>query len=142
MTNKFASLEFPVDEPGRMVIMHPGSNQPFRDAEGKEAYIDLLSGDSQKAQAFDRRVLAQRIARRNPTTNLAVEEIEASQIDRMAHLTTGWSLVGRDGTKLDVECNEANARELYSAPIMFWLREQVAFYQSNRANFFGASSTT
>lgn len=140
MSDKFASMALPVDAPSRMPILHPFSNQPLRGPDGQDGFIELLSGDSQKAAAFDRKIAAQRLARRN-RTSLTIEEIEAEITERMAVLTTAWLLVGLDGEVIDVPCSEANARELYAHKGMAWLREQVIAHQGNRANFSQASST-
>lgn len=140
--SRFAALALPIDEPGRMTIMHPVTGQPLRDADGAEGYLDLLSNDSLKAQAFDRKLTTQRLARRNRATTLTAEEIDAESTDRFAALTAGWYLVGLDGAPIAVDFTEAAARELYAAPAMLWLREQVAAWQANRANFSKASSRT
>ena len=140
MSDRFAALALPVDEAARMVIMHPITGQPLRDASGSEAYIDLLSNDSQKAQAFDRKRTTQRIERRARAATLTAEELEAEATDKFAAQTTGWSLLGLGGEPLDIAFSEAVARELYAAPPMMWLREQVAIFQANRANFGKASS--
>jgi hypothetical protein len=142
MSDRFAALALPVDEAGRMIIMHPITGQPLRTSDGSEGYIDLLSNDSQKAQAFDRRQTTQRLQRRNRVATLTGEELEAEVTDRFAALTTGWSLVGLDGAPIAVDFSEAAARELYAAPAMVWLREQVALFQANRANFGKASSNS
>lgn len=139
MTNKFAGLALPVDEPGHMVLKHPVTNQPIRDADGNEAYIDLLSLDSQRALTFDRASgdrRLERVARGQMPTSL---EIEAEQTERMASLTTGWRLLNIDGSAMDVPFSEANARDLYAFP---WIRAQVFRFQSTLANFVKASSTT
>lgn len=141
--SKFDALALPVDAASRMIVKHPVSNQPLRGDDGKEAYIDLLSLDSQKAQAFDRTAgdrRLERLARGRSIPQSA--EFEAEQTERMALLTTGWLLLGLDGTPVDVEFNEQNARELYAAPQMLWLRQQVFLFQGNLANFAKASSTT
>jgi hypothetical protein len=123
-----------------MVLKHPVTNQPIRDAKGEEAYIDLLSLDSQKALAFDRVAGDRRLERLARARSVPTSvEFEAEQTDRMATLTTGWRLLNIDGTAMDVPFTEANARELYAFP---WIRQQVALFQGNLANFVKASSTT
>lgn len=137
--SKFAAMMLPVDVPARMIIQHPTKNVPLRDADGNEAWIDMLSADSEKARALERKLVTQRLARRNRTT-LTAEELEAEQADKLAVLVTGWHLVGLDGQRQEVDCNEGNARDMLATPGMNWLREQVAEFQMSRANFSKASS--
>jgi hypothetical protein len=138
--NKFDALALPVDEPARLHLQHPTKGTALKDSDKKDAYIDLLSLDSGKAQAYERAINAKRMARRvkaMPT----VEELEAEQTERLATLTLGWHLVGLNGEGLDVDFSEGAAVELYTANAMRWLREQVELFLNNRANFTKASSS-
>jgi hypothetical protein len=136
---KFAGLALATDVAQRMVIIHPGSRQPLRHADGAEAWIDLHSIDSAAARKTiraqqDRRM---RIRAARPTA----EELEADNVELLAALTVGWSLCSLDGEALDVPCNPANAQELYAMPALAWLREQVDVFVTDRGNFRRASST-
>lgn len=140
MSDRFSALALQIDEPARMIVMHPHTGRPLRAADGRESYIDLLPRDSTKAQAFDRRLLDQRLARAGRIKPKS-EDLEAELTDRLAMLTTGWLLVGFDGGIIDVEMTEQNARELYAAPRMLWLREAILAWLDDRANFTKAAST-
>ena len=63
------------------------------------------------------------------------EELEAESTELLAALTAGWHLVTLDGHPLDVPFSIENARELYAAPALAWLREQVDEFAADRGNF-------
>lgn len=139
MTSKFAALELETDKPGRMIIVHPVSRQPLRDAEGKEAYIDLYSADSEVARKHHRTVQRRRLAMRG-RGKLTPEELDAENVELLAALTTGWYLLDLAGNVIDVPSNAENAREIYGNSKIAWLREQVDEYAVDRGNFSMASS--
>ena len=68
------------------------------------------------------------------------EELEAESTELLAALTAGWHLVTLDGHPLDVPFSIENARELYAAPALAWLREQVDEFAADRGNRPGASA--
>lgn len=140
MSGKFAALELSVDNPSRMTIVHPTTRQPLRDAEGKPAYIELYSADSEIRRKHDRAVARRRLAMRG-RGKITPEELEAEAVELLAALTTGWHLLDLAGDVVDVAFTPENARELYAATKMTWLREQVDEYVGDRGNFSGASST-
>lgn len=139
--SKFSSMALETETPERMVIQHPKTGQPLRDAEGGEAWIDLLSSDSEVARVFDRKITNMRLKRKTRTP-LTAEELEAEGNERLAVLTKGWRLLSLSGAPLDPEvpCSAANAAELYADPSMAWLREQVMDFVTSRANFSPSSS--
>lgn len=134
MDSKFAGLALETDNPARMTIRHPKTNLPLRDAAGNEAYIDLLSSDSEAAVKAKRSVTNGRLAMRN-RTKITSERLESEAAEILASLTKGWHLIALDGSPIDLPCNHQNAIDLYSAPQMVWLREQVDEFTSDRANF-------
>lgn len=142
MNSKFAGLELAVDKPQRLILLHPNTRQPLRDKDGGEAWIDLYSADSEVARrhnrAIQRRLL--NVSARGQRIKRTPEEIEAEGVDLLAALTTGWRLVSMSGDPLDVPFNQENARELYAAPSMAWIREQVDEFAADRGNFSEASS--
>lgn len=139
--SKFAALELAVEQPARMTIYHPFKNQPLCDAEGNEAYIDLLSSDSAAAVAFARKTTNQRLSAR-VRQQMTAEEMEAERTELLATLTKGWRLLGLDGAPIDVPFTFAAARELYATSAMAWLRDQVDAFAASRANFKPASSNS
>lgn len=136
--SKFAALALEVDKPGRMTIVHPVSRQPLRDAEGKEAFVDLYSNDSEPARKHQRAVQRRRLAMRG-RGKLTPEELEAEQVELLAALTAEWYLVDLAGRPIDVPFSQENARELYGDAAVSWLREQVDEFAGDRGNFSKAS---
>jgi len=130
--SKFASMELAVEQPSRMTIRHFATGQPL------DGWLDLLSFDSEVARQYDIEIARKNIQQR--VTRVTPEMQEEQAIGRLAALTTGWKLVGLDGSPLDVPFNAKNAVELYASNGMKWLREQAAVWVTDRANFTGASS--
>lgn len=134
LNSKFAALALDVDTAGRMTVVHPITRQPLRDADGKEAYIDLFSSDSAQARLHQRAVSRRRLAMRG-RAKLTVEELEAEAIEFLGALTAGWFLLDLEGKPLGVEFTPDNARELYGIAAIAWLRDQADEYIGDRANF-------
>lgn len=138
---KFDGLALAVDQPSRMIISHPIHGTPIAAPDGSEAWIDLLSLDSAAHRAYDRKVTNSRLERASAGQGrVTAEQLEQENIERLAVLTKDWRLLSFDGGPLDVPCNEANARELYAAPAMTWLRSQVEAHVARRQNFTLAKS--
>lgn len=137
--SKFAGLEIEVDKPQRMTLVHPVTRQPIRDAEGKEAWIDLHSSDSAIARKHQRAVQNRRLNMRG-RGKIGAEELEAEAVDLLAALTIGWRLLALDGAPLDVPFSPEAARDLYTAPSLAWVREQADEFAADRANFQPSSS--
>lgn len=130
MSELFASLAIDVEAPARMIIRNYRTGLPLKDESGQEAYIDFLGPDSARVRKYENvRWSEMRGALRDR------EETERQAIERLAAATVAWRLVGLDGALLNVECNEANARALYSDIRMRWLADQGGLFQSDRANF-------
>lgn len=134
MSSKFGAMALDTEKPVRMVIRHPKTNLPLRDNDGTEAFIDLMSSDSDAAVKAKRTVTNGRLAMRN-RSKLTSERLETEAAELLAALTKAWYLVGLDGSVVDTPCNHQNAVDLYTAPEMAWLREQVDEFTSDRANF-------
>lgn len=135
MNSKFASLGLEVDKPARMILVHPTNRQPLRDAKGKDAYIELYSSDSDIARRHQQAIQRRRLAQRGRTIRITPEELEAEAVEFLASLTAAWHLVGLRGDHIDVPFSVENARELYAAAPLAWLREQVDEYVADRGNF-------
>lgn len=140
-SSKFAGLALEVETPQRMIVVHPVTRQPLRDGDGKEAYVDLYSGDSEAAARHERTVLQRQLAARVRGAPSA-DEVEADAIDLLSALTVGWYLVDPWGNPVGLDFTPEAARELYALRAAKWLREQVDQYIGNRANFFKASPKT
>jgi hypothetical protein len=138
--SKFDALELAVDQPSRMTIHHPITGIPLKDDQG-EAWIDLLSMDSDKAKTFERKLTQSRLSQR-VRQQVQVEQLEAENHSRLANLCCGWRLLTLDGAPLDVPFSEANAAEMFANNRMTWLREQVEAFLATRANFTKSLSKT
>ena len=134
-------LELEVDKPSRMVILNPRDNMPMKDKDGKEAYVDVYSSDSDIGRKFTREITTARLRTRNPNA-LTGDKLEGEKVDLLAALTAGWHLVNFVGDPIDMECTRENARKLYSNNKMQWLADQVDSFAGTRANFSRASSPT
>lgn len=144
--NKFAALELETAKPGRMFVVHPITRQPLREKsadgkEGKEAYIDLYSGDSEQARRHQRSIARRRLAMRG-RAKMTPEEIEAEAIEFLCAVTAGWYLLDLEGRPLGVEFTPENARELYGLAAVAWLRDQADEYVGDRGNFSKGSPTS
>ena len=136
---KFAGLALATDVAQRMTIIHPGTRQPLRQADGAEAWIDLHSIDSAAARKTIRAQQDRRLRMR--AARATAEELDADAVELLAALTAAWSLCSLEGEAIDVPCNAANAQELYAMPALAWLREQVDSFVADRGNFRRAAST-
>lgn len=139
MNGKFAGLEIEVDKPQRMTLVHPNTRQPLRTEDGEEAFIELYSADSEAARRHNRAIQRRRLAMRG-RGRITPEELEAEGVELLAALTTGWRLVTLSGKTLEVPFSPENARELYAAPSLAWIREQVDEFAADRSNFQQSSS--
>jgi hypothetical protein len=133
MNSKFKDLQLTLDETARMPILHPDTRQPMKDDTGAEAYIEVLSTESQAYRDHERAVINARLARANPEKPTA-ETVAAEIGARFAVLVTSWHLVSpRTGKAMNLPCNPADVADLFSQPS--WLRDQLDAFVSNRANF-------
>lgn len=132
--SKFAGLAVQADKPARMIIRHPGTGQPLRAKAGdEEAWIELLSADSEAALRFQRAARDRRLS--GGARRMKAADLDAEGAELLAALTVDWRLVTLDGSPIEVPCGAANAVELYSMPELAWLREQVDQFVSDRGNF-------
>jgi hypothetical protein len=139
--SKFSGLELEVEAPYRLTLLHPITRQPMRDVEGKIAYIDHYSQDSEIARKHQRTVQRRRLAMRG-RLKITPEELEGEAVDILAALTVGWYLVDLKGNPIDLDFSQDNARELYSNPAVGWLREQLDESTADRGTFSKGSSTS
>lgn len=132
--SEFSGLELEIEKPYRLTLVHPVTRQPLRDEEGKEAYIDHYSSDSEIARKHQRAIARRRLAMRG-RAKITPEELEAEATDLFVALTAGWYLVDLRGKKIDVPFSQESARRLYSNSAVGWIREQVDESTADRANF-------
>jgi len=136
MTSKFASLSANVTEAYRMPILHPKTWLPIKDQEGKEAFVEVMSADSEVGRTFDREqaeAVSQRIF--SGTLRSAPLNEESRQIARLAALTRGWYLIDMAGVPIDFPFSRDNAIAFYSDPGVAWITRQVTAASNEIANF-------
>lgn len=138
MPDPFEGLALATEEARRMTIVHPVTQQPLRDAEGGEAWIALYANDSEVARRHNRSVAQRRTGHRARITGQ--DDLDAELAAKLAAQTADWRLLTLDGEPLVVACTTANARALFAAAPMCWLRDQALVFVDDRANFAPASS--
>ena len=127
-------LGLEVEQTAKLTLLHPINGTPLRDKDGKEAWIELFSGDSPAARIYERTVLNRRLKAGN-RVKMTAEEAESNRVDLLVQLTKGWNLVALDGRALDLPFSETNVRKIYESPSTAWLVEQVNDFIGARANF-------
>lgn len=134
-------LELEVDKPSRMVLLHSATNMPIKDKQGKEAYVDVYSADSDIARKIKREIKTSRLRSRNPNA-LTGAKLEDEDVQLLAALTAGWYLVSPvSGEPIDLEFSRENAIKLYGNHKAQWITDQVDAHAAARGNFFKALST-
>lgn len=142
MATDFSALDTKTAaEQGTVVELEGPDEKPLLDAEGKPYWIRLMGGDAPKIRAKHRKSLDRTFEKiRKGKSPGGVEESERDTIERLAAATLEWHVPTLDGVAL--ECNEANARKLYSDARFPWLVEQLQKRMDDRAGFFAQSSTS
>lgn len=136
---KLEELELEVDAPSRMIVLDAVTSLPMKDRDGKEAYVEVYSSDSDIARRFKREIRTSRLRMRNPN-GLNGQKIEDEEVQLLAALTAGWYLVNRSGEPIDLPFTPENALKLYANNKMAWLADQVNEHAAARANFSKAAS--
>lgn len=147
--NKFGSLSANTEQTFKVVLISPYDDLPIADKSGKEAYIEVLSSDSDIGRAFDknRRQAAQQRAMRGRSALLAQDDPLEENQAKLSKLTRSWHLVDPSTKEvLTVPCTEQNALELYSDGGAQWIFRQTWLGAIETANFIrkpskGSSST-
>ncbi len=134
--SKFASLALATERASRCLLKHPVTHRPLVDAEGRQAYIDLLSFDSAPVHAAELDIGRTRIE----VGKLSIEDLNEETPTKLAAATVGWFLVDLTGAVLDVPFSPANARELYSETSLNWIREAAFAHARDRGNYAPAPS--
>jgi hypothetical protein len=136
--SKFGSLAADVSKPFIVELIDPSTDEPIRDKVGAAAFIAVWSADSERGRAFDkgrRKQLMLRI-RQSRTGKVDPDDALEENIAKCATLTDRWYLVDRlTGEPIVVPCDADNAADLYSAPGMGWLFQQVWGGAINPSNF-------
>lgn len=127
------------------IVVHlkdPATDEPmFGDGE-EPVTITILGSDAAKIRAKSHHSLDQAFAKlkkKGDSTEGRSEEIERETVKLLAAATIAWTGFVVDGSPM--ECNEPNARKLYSDPRFPWIVEQLRKVMDDRAAFFQKGSS-
>ena len=131
--SKISSLMVEADKPVKVDLLNPITGGPLLDKDGKSAYLEVLSNDSEVARTHERKVADRRFANRN--RKIVSSELEADTIELLVKLVRGWYLVSPQGEALDVPFSEAAAREIFSTAGARWILEAASSAVATREHF-------
>lgn len=92
---KFGSLSGSASDPYRVILIDPVTDEPLRDVNGVELFIDVLSAQSDAGRKFDHeraQVLTRRAMRGRAKDIVDDDQFEAN-VQKLARLTVAWHLV-------------------------------------------------
>lgn len=141
---KFDNLLFQTEKVARVPLKRVDGTI-IKDSAGVEAYIDVLSTDSKKANGLRQANIDNRLNSEVKRTAAMNEEFS---IAMLAELTVGWYLVKPDGEPIfddngttPLPFSVEQAKELYAAPGAAPWREAVQAVSGDRVRFTGASAS-
>lgn len=117
-----------------MTVRNPATGLPL---DGET--ITLLGRDAKVYRdhvAKRERALLDHVNNTRKAPKLSHDQIKQQAVEDLVVLTTGWNLTNVDGEPLPF--SKDAARDIYMAPEMAWLREQVEEFVGDRANFLTA----
>ena len=127
---------FEIDRAGKaMEILHPITNAPLKDGNGKPVTVMLVGMDSDEWRQYHRSLLDDRLNETTKKTQTA-HTIEKEGLEALAVCFKSWSGVTLDGKPL--ECTRDNAVMLMRRFPSF--RRQVDEFVGKHANFLKASA--
>jgi len=117
----------------KVEITHPATGQVIRDKDGKAAFIEVYSANSERAQEWLR---AEFKRRERIKGYKSTPETDREMNDQfLTHLTAGWHLFNvKTGKPLPFSADEAF--NLYSSPGDNFIRRQVNDAAQEASNFF------
>lgn len=142
------ALGVAVDKPRRLYLKNPKFGGIVTDAEGTQAYVDLVSIDSERALKWAHDLAVEKIERAEKGENARALLSEAEKTDarRLANVTVGWRLMmlakDADGYLIDkpalpIEAPFSTdlATAVYLRNDCVWIRDQVTLHLNKRTNF-------
>ena len=126
----FDALSLKVETPHRVLLLLPNGEE-WKDADGKQAYIDVLSTDSDKNAEASREISDRRM-------NGEEFSGEAEMRARLPFLTCGWYLLNFAGQMVSDTYSLEAARDLYSGRARDFITRQVVAGAFNPSNFMPA----
>lgn len=124
------------DDGAVLSLVHPETEEVI---EGMT--ITLLGQDSKvyrKIQLAKQQTALNRISKGKKAVDFDAEKLAEDSIDDLVKLTVSWTGFTLDGDKL--ECTPDNVRKVYGEWV--WIKEQVAEFVAERANFFRTNTPT
>lgn len=115
-------------------LRHPVSDEPLYTADGSPMVIRVGSRDTKAYKDVQTRWQNELL--RRGIRKLSAEMVQANTLDKLAALTLGWNLEGRDGP---IPCSADTARRLYHDKP--WIHEQVEAAFSDLGRFLGEAET-
>lgn len=142
-SSPFAALAARVDEGFKVFLINPATGKRILDEDDRPAYIEVLSGDSEVAEKFDRdrQKKANDAAASSLLTGTKEDDETPELVAKIAALTVGWHLVDPvSRSVIDVPCTPDNALALYNGRETRWIYRQVMPQAATIANFMQRSS--
>ncbi|MEI9804101.1 MAG: hypothetical protein WDN48_06055 [Pseudolabrys sp.] len=138
----FGSLWGDVTAPFRVVLIDPQTDLTLEDSAGNEAFIEVLSAQSEVGRKFDKeqRAQFQRRAMRGRNQQIIEDDQLEQNIAKLARLTVAWHLVDPlTKEALDVPLSVETATEFYSLPLAHSFYLQAFLGANEAANFIKGS---
>lgn len=111
-------------------LIHPITEEPLEDEDGKSVSVKVLGKDSRKWQQVAKRIQARNANKyRNKEAPLAETEKNLREI--LAECTVSWTNIEYNESQL--KCTKENALMLYEK--RGWIAEQVLGAATDRANY-------
>lgn len=132
---KFGNLSAAADGTFRVRLVDRRSDQPVRDKDGEEAWIDVIYSHSAAGRTIDADIARERAALGKRDTQIELN------IMKLARMTRGWHLVDPITREaIDVPATQENAEEFYGLPLAadWYIQTWVACHAAE--NFMPASS--
>lgn len=120
-------------------IISPATGEPLLD-DGKPVAITIIGIDSAKLRGIARKLNDRRMTdiRKGKNADFDSEVADEEKAKLYAAATIAWEGIALDGSVL--ECNDRNAKKLYSDPRFPWLVEQIDKAIADRQRFFKTAS--
>jgi len=117
-----------------MYVEHPATGEIIRDNDGNEAWIRLLSTESDKGVKANNKIMNQNLESMQKKKGLSAEKTIEQTAEMLAELTEDWYLVSpKSGEPIEDACNKQNAKKAYRENK--WLRDQAEEFSSDLGNF-------
>jgi hypothetical protein len=138
---KFGSLSGSAEEPFRVVLLDPSTDQPIVDVNGQSAYVDVLCAQSDAGREYDRERNSAQLRKAARGRASFDDDLFEANVAKLSRLTVGWHLVDPvNRAPLDVPCSEENSAEFYRQKLCYSFFQQVFAAAHDTGNFLMRSS--